>query len=201
MLQLSSQNITNLVNYQGIVSSSSTANSLWNQYLIFVSDQLAFPTDTSEAYLYINKALNCSAYGNSSIAASGDAGYVTNCLGIAGFSAKSGTIMNNSAFVMNGPVEFVAKQSGTIGGVIITQLQGSSSSAVVSSYPIANASTLTQYNTLSGDTGSVNMIWNYIAITDSISTTGDGVVIVSDTTLTQGESYTLYSASLSFSGV
>jgi hypothetical protein len=200
MLQLSPQNITNLVNYPGRVASSPTGTSLWNQHLIFVSDQVAFPTDASEAYQYLNQALNCSGYAPATIAASGDAAYVYNCLAIASFTARSGSIINNETLSMNGPVEFTAKQSGRIGGVIFTQLQGGVPATVISSYPISSSSTLTQYNTLSGDSGNVSCIWNYIAITDSVGP-HSSLVVVSDVDLVQGNTYSLFGATFKFSGV
>lgn len=201
MLQLSPQNITNLVNYPGRISTNSASiYAVWSQHLIFVSDQVVFPEDTSTAYQYINQALNCSGYGNAGIASSGAAEYLPNCLGIAAFQSRSGVVINNSIFAMNGPVEFVAKQSGRIGGVIFTQLYGATAAAVQSNYPIANASTLAQYNTLSGDSNNVSCIWNYVAITNSIGV-GDSLVSVDTIDLVQGQTHTLYGASFKFSGV
>lgn len=201
MLQLSPQNITNLANYPGRISTNSSSNyATWSQHLIFVSDQVVFPADTSTAYQYINQALNCSAYCNAGIATSGAAEYLPNCLGIASFNARSGSVINNSIFAMNGPVEFTAKQTGRIGGVIFTQLFGATPAAVQSGYPIANASTLAQYNTLSGDANNASNIWNYVAITDSVDV-ASSVVVVSDKDLIQGSVYTLYGASFKFSGV
>ena len=202
MLQLSPQNITNLVNYPGRISTNSSSNyAAWSQHLIFVSDQVAFPEDSSTAYQYINNALNCSAYGNAGIATSGDVGNIANCLGIASFQSRSGIVINNNIFAMNGPFEFVAKQSGRVGGVIFTQLYGTTSAAVQSNYPIANASTLTQYNSLSGDVYNNNVpcIWNYVAITNSIGV-GDALVSVDTIDLVQGQTHTLYGASFKFSG-
>lgn len=204
MLAMSQQNFINLAGQLCKVPTVESGGYVpWWTHMIFVKDTVSFPTDSSGAFTYINSALNGSAFGNTNIGV-GNSSNVNNCLGIASFPNTAG-IHNNDTFMFNGTVDVVAKKTGRVGGVILTNLYGPNTSVQIqANYPIPADATNAVYLARSGDNSSTSdvpahTIWNYLAITDSVGLSG--AVILSSLDFVQDSTYSIYGASLKFSGV
>lgn len=197
MIELSQQVLKNLAYLPGRYSTRGSSTSIsgnFNWYLcaIFVSDTEAFPITHTEMYSYINRAVNGSNF-NGGI----DAASMPACLGIAELIPTS-SIVDGTTVTFDGPSSFTARSSGTIGGVIFTQLYGTASVAPSAIYPMTNATTSTNSNLYMGNSTYHHGPLNYLLVTDSVGTSGAECVTVDSMTLAAGSTYTLYNTSITF---
>lgn len=195
MLQLSSQVTQNLTALMGRFSSRGISASYnnWQLCIVLVSNNLAVPTTHTGAINYINSALNgTSFYG-------GTPGNEVNCMGIID-TIPSASYATTTCMAYDGIAQYTAKQTGTIGGAIITLLYSTSTTAPSVTFPLTSATSQTNANTFTGySVSGTNKIYNYSIITDSVGTSGDSMVILDSTSVVSGQTYNFYGSSMKFS--
>ena len=197
MLQLSSQVTTNLAAQVGRYQSFGVnANSLyllnWALCIVLVKDTVQVPSTHTGAIAYINSALNGSSFHG------GSAGNEANCLAVIS-TIKSCSYAGSNCMTFDGPVSFIAKNTGKVGGAIIGYLYGANNADPATFYPLLPATTSTNANTYVGSTE--KSMYNYMLITDSVGLTSSSNVILDSVDLVSGAEATFYGASLKFSNV
>lgn len=199
MLQLSDQVCENLAAINSRYTSKGIPNVLgasypvWNLCIVLVSENVEVPSTHNGAINYINAAVNGSQYygGTNS---SGE-----NCLAIID-KIPSATILANGVISYDGICTFTAKQSGKVGGAILTYMYAPANTYQSAIYPLTSATSQANAITYTGvNNADEKKIWNYLAITDSVGTSGSNLVIVESVDLVAGNVYNFYGASLKFS--
>ena len=219
MLKSSPQVIQNLRGYLGRAPTTGAINDtglvLFWQCIVLVSDAVPMPADAGEVPAYIQTALNGSQYGG------GSTSNQNNCLGVIS-NIPSMDLVNSDGVFYNGNIDFIAKNTGTIGSAIMLPLYGNSSTDVNSFiqglWPLTNEtlitpamntifSTQTQEQRVQAVFGSTQVspyqnrrINNYTFLTNSIGTTTASVVAVESMSVKKDVSYTYYGSSLKLLG-
>lgn len=220
MLKSSPQVIENLRGYLGRspsagANSAGTANISFYQCLVLVNNTVPLPASPEEIPAYIQAALNGSDYGGGTTANQG------NCLGIIS-NIPSMDLINTDGVFYNGNVDFIAKNTGTIGSAIMLPLYGYSTTApntfIQDLWPLTNETLLnaamntifttqTQEQRVQAVFGNTQIspnlgrrINNYTFLTDSIGTSTAYVVAVESLSVTKDMSYTYYGSSLKLIG-
>ena len=219
MLKSSPQVIQNLVGYFGRAPSAgalnTTTNVLFWNCLVLVSDNIPFPESSADVPTYIQRALNGSNYGG------GNTDDQLNCLGIIS-NIPSMDLVGTDGVFYNGNVDFVAKNTGTIGSAIMLPLYGNSSSDVntfiQNLWPLTNETLVnTAMNTIFGSQTSdqrVSTVFgttqvspymnrrinNYTFLTNSIGATTASVVALESLSVVKNTSYAFYGSSIKLAG-
>ena len=219
MLKSSPQVIENLRGYLGRAPSAGASNGsslvfFW-QCLVLVSDAVQIPANAEGIPAYIQAVLNGSDFGGGTTANQG------HCLGIVA-NIPSMDLVNTDGVFYNGNVDFVAKNTGTIGSAIMLPLYGNSTTDVntfiQNLWPLTNESlitapmntiftTQTQEQRAQAVFGTTQVspylnrrINNYTFLTDSVGTSTASVVAVESLAVTKDLSYTYFGSSLKLLG-
>lgn len=195
MLHLSPQVCSNFATMLGRGPTFYATTAVTYYYcLILVSDQVQFPSDQSGAIQYINSAVNGSNYYG------GTPGNEVNCLGIVD-KIPTASLSSPGCISYDGIATYTAKQTGRIGGVILTQLYGASTGPNAF-FPLTSATTSANAGTYTGGSRTDDYkMYNYSIITNSVGVSGKEMIILDSLDVVAGSSYNFYGASFNFSSM